>query len=336
MKKKLLAVVLCLALVMTTMACGSSKETDKDKANAERIKELKEELAELEESQSEESEAEEDEDEPTEEFVQEEEVIDESETWTDDTSIVFTDADMLSKVREITGISERDITYGDVKNITEFSGSYSEITPIKYFTSLVTLNIGTTNNADLDMFKNLKSLKTLTLSASSVTDFKGLSSCENLTDLTFHDCEGLTEIKLEGLPNLTNLAIETCDEVAAIHTTGEFPNLTTMYVDSGMWSDNLTDISPIGNLTNLTYLDIGGDSLTDVSVICNLQNIGHISIKGPNLKGFDYYRIVSEDTESVSERNPADDLAYEEKAEETAMSVSWSELQELIRNTQQN
>lgn len=201
-------------------------------------------------------------------------------SWTDDTVIAFTDEQMLDYVREITGVMERDITYGDVKNITVFPaiGGFSDITPLKYFTSAVRIDTGTDYNTDLSALANLTNLEELSMiSCDKLTDISALSNLVNLQELAI-GAENLTDISaISNLANLQRLDISYCEKLTDISALGNLANLQKLRIDG---CKKLTDISALSNLANLQELSIGDcDELTDISTLSNFAGIQSVYLR---------------------------------------------------------
>ena len=290
--KKILALILILAIPLTMIACSSSPETVDSNSDAERITELEQELAELKSNQS------------AQESESKTEPKDEQETWSDDTIIAFTDAEMLKDIREITGVTERDITYGDVKNIREFFGGindiYSDITPLKYFTSLTVLGDISTSSYDLEALRNLTNLTTLDITGRNLTDINALQNLTNLTSLSMRGY-GITDISALGnLTNLTSLTITAnvtdisvlgnLTNLTSLRITGDitdisaFNNLTKLTTLSIHGLSNTTNLSPISVLTNLTDLVIENGDLTDINnILNNLTNLKTLNLEGDDI-----------------------------------------------------
>lgn len=223
-------------------------------------------------------------------------------TWPDNKAIAFTDENMLKDVRSVTGISESDITYADVKDIRSFSNSwdaYTDITPLKYFTSLVELDISTSSD-NLDAIGNLTNLETLEISGENVTDFKWLKNNVNLKNLTVELSCNITDLSgLEDLTNLEYLEIYNAD-ITDLSKLKKLTNLKQIYFHHSDLTDlsglenltnlnrisisgsNVNDISALKNLTSLTSLVIGGEGITDISALENLTNITFLSFYGNN------------------------------------------------------
>ncbi len=279
-KKTVVTLMAAFILAVSLSACGSKPASGND-SDAARIAELEKELEELRAELNEVSN----------ETVEDVPV---EESWTDDTIIAFTDETMLKKIREITGVNERDITYGDVKNITEFSGSYLDIAPLKYFTGLVNLDVSTENDTNLDSLKTLTNLVTLNIAGESITDLRGISNLPKLESLRITNYNSLTDLStlgnIESLKNfeingaLENLdGISGCINIEDLSIYGEFSDINalsnlTKLSELVVSSNNITDISPLSNLTNLTRLVVFSDSMTDISPIANLTNLTDLRI----------------------------------------------------------
>ena len=267
MKKNTISLIIIMALAACLSACGNDKSasdvkfTSGDNSDAKRIAELEQELEELKaENKANKSTAQ----------------TAETETWSDDYVISFVDKRMLEQIRDFTGIHERDITYGDVKNIETFGESFYNVSSenFKYFTSLKELSLSTYND-NINALANCRNLTSLELYSSDdddiLTDISALSSIPNLTTLYIESCEVLKDISpLGNCQNLTEISISWCDSLD-ISGLGNCQNLTTLSFEG---CDSLTDVSVLGNCQNLTSLSLADcDSLTDVSVLGNCQNL---------------------------------------------------------------
>ena len=210
MKKRLLAVVMSLVLAMGLVACGSKASSVSDDVSLEdlqaQINELKAENEELKAQLGEKEE--------------QAEVVEE--TWTDDTIIAFTNAEMLELIRETTGITERDITAGDVKGITKIpygltDGWKGSLEPLKYFKGLVELRLCQNNEVtNLDAINGLTNLKTLEIYlCDNIVDINGISYLSNLQTLNLVACDNVKDIRaLENLINLQKLGIDDCGNIS--------------------------------------------------------------------------------------------------------------------------
>ena len=259
MKRKITALAISLTLAVSLSACGkdiSASGNDADAkriaeldisasdndADAKRIAELEKELEELKAEQSKGTD-------------NNKTVSVETETWDDEYVIPFADEKFKEKIIEITGISSRDITYGDVKNIEKLSNIESvSIENYKYFTGLKELSVKFSYSDNINALANCQSLTSLTiLYSNALTDINALANCQNLTSLTIIDCDALTDISpLANCQNLTSLEIG--------------------------GNRALTDISPLASCQSLTSLEINYCGVTDISPLANCQNLTSLNI----------------------------------------------------------
>lgn len=179
-----------------------------------------------------------------------------SESWADDYVINFVNRQISSDVKKMTGITERPITYGDVKYITKYSlHGITGLSDLRYFTSLTNLELeaDSYNNYSLDGLENLTKLRTLVING-GCTDISALGNMVNMQRLYIRDCEYLKDITA-----ISNMA-----------------NLKTLYIGQ---LENLTNIDPISNATNLQTLEINHlENLTNIDALSNLTNLNELQI----------------------------------------------------------
>lgn len=223
MRKKILTLCISLFFVFAFTACEGAQNTDQDasiKALEKELEETKKELEKLKDLQS------------NQETIPE---TVEQETWEDDTIIAFTDAKMAADIKKMTGITERDITYGDVKNIIELDVSYNDIEALKYFTSLVKLTADTGESINLNAIGNLTNLQSLEIKGySNLADISAIGNLSSLQELQIGKSRvigggyiNLTDISAIGnLSNLQYICIEECDNLPDINNLEE---LTAFY-----------------------------------------------------------------------------------------------------------
>ncbi len=198
----------------------------------------------------------------------------EEEIWADDYVITITDERMLERVREVTGITEGDITYGDVKDITEFEipEGASNATCLKYFTGLVKLSCGVCSELEIDI-DNLNNLTDLQLVG---VNFTTLQEIENLTNLTNLDLECSNLTTLKGIGNLTNLTSLrlVCPGLTTLEGMEPLPNVTFL----ALWCDNLTTLEGIENVSNVTFLFLRCTNLPTLENITVLSNLTEVDL----------------------------------------------------------
>ena len=154
MRKIFVTPIVCIMLIANLTACSPTPTANLSNADVnellDRIDELEDENADLKKQIS--------------KINVQDQALSEQETWTDDTLVPFTDPEMVDLVRNTIGNTSSDITYGQVKNITELSFDWvGNIEPLKYFTGLTKLKIKrndtATNLQPLGYLTNLKKLE---------------------------------------------------------------------------------------------------------------------------------------------------------------------------------
>lgn len=236
MKKRLVLCIVGSVMLLSLAGCGATTDTSSDKD----IKELEQRIEELEAENEELKDklAERDEEEKEPEIITGVPVAKEQETWADDYSIGFIDDELRTDMRKFTNIKNRDITYGDVKNIKSYNGgAYGDVSTFKYFTSLEELDIIVTEDlTDISAFENLWNLKTLKLHfCGGIKDLNALCNAKNLTTLLIEGADGLTDIStLSELTALKDVEIlaenwQTFDLSVLL----ELENLERVYISSG-------------------------------------------------------------------------------------------------------
>lgn len=233
--KKYISIVVIGMLICSLAGCGVSTDSD----SGADIKELEQRIEEL-EAENEElktalKEFNEDENEP------EISVIKEQETWDDDYSFPMTDKELSSDIRGCIDIWDRDVTYGDVKNIKTLKNGlgdrYSDVSALKYLTALEELDIHVTDDlTDISAFENLWNLETLKLrSCGGIKDLSALGNAKNLTTLYINGADSLTDIStLSELTALKDVEI-IADNWQSLNLSVllKLENLERLYISSG-------------------------------------------------------------------------------------------------------
>lgn len=240
MRRKLAAIGLCLVMLVVMPACGPAVETSVDLPHTD-----------TEEVQGSMNIPEEENAEAAQE-IPEEVVEDDSECWADDMVIAFPDASFKERIQKVTGIKERDITYGDVKNITTFS------MPFGYDYACDSLDV-------LKYFDSLQDLYLVVTSQNALSEIGVLSHLKNLERLYIYSIES---------------DLYYVDDISAI---GELNNLKELRI----CVDGIEDFTPIYKLENLQRLELYSASRAefDLSQMASLENMRELDIFTPPLDG---------------------------------------------------
>jgi internalin A len=129
----------------------------------------------------------------------------------------------------------------------------SDISPLSGLTSLQTLSLYDNQITDIEPLSGLKDLQAIYLSSNQITDIGPLSSLTNLRMINLASNRIVNLEALSGLTNLEQLELQ-CNRIP------------------------IADISPLGRLTNLSWLDLSYDQITDISPLSDLTNLQRLRL----------------------------------------------------------
>jgi len=162
-------------------------------------------------------------------------------------TINWQDKNLKKAMREITGITDRPITYSDLSEITE-------------------LDLSGKNIRNISALAGLSSLTELFLYENQITDISALAGLSSLTELSL----GLNQIAdisaLEGLSSLTYLDLYD-NQITDVSALAGLSSLTEL----SLFSNQITEISALSNLQKLTHLNLWNNPITDYSPIEDLH-----------------------------------------------------------------
>lgn len=182
--------------------------------------------------------------------------------------IEFNDAVLEQRIRSLLNKPEGDITLADTEALTEvwLGNDWQEqipeeqkivnISALKYFPNLTTLNLANHGVSRLDVLRAMPNLGELMLDNNRVRDISPLLACKSLYWLNIGGCD-CTEADLAPLAQMTGLAW-----------------LSIAY------SNNIHDISVLANLTDLKALDMRG-VLVDLAPLAGLKNLTSLYLPEP-------------------------------------------------------
>ena len=170
-------------------------------------------------------------------------------------------------------------------------GAYQDFSPISELTELQTLRLVGTGNSqmapgDLQFISGLTQLKTLKLhfdGTLSLRGIEGLTALETVT-LMYHNGDDAFCVDIEALSGLTNLKeLTLCidDRVLDLSPLTPLKNLRalTLFCQGSDWAKpSLTDLTPIGQLTELQSLALYERNITDISPLRDLTNLQNLLI----------------------------------------------------------
>lgn len=114
----------------------------------------------------------------------------------------------------------------------------------------------------------------LNIDRGALEDFALLSTLDHVTALrmSWTDFSDLSDIA--PMTQLTELHISST-QVTDLSALTAFENLTLLHIQ---WSQNVTDFAPVGQLTTLTELALGGNDVGDMAFVSQLRNLDGLSL----------------------------------------------------------
>jgi len=174
----------------------------------------------------------------------------------------------LSFDGQIVGVS-------DDGKIFELEG-VSDLSPISELKSLISLEIGNSPITDLSALSGLSNLKNLDLDRISFSDFSPFAALDKLEKLEIRSNPQMANgdlSVLKTLKSLNRLNIRSSDFSNLSFVQG-MTSLETLYFDGTM----ITDLSPVASLINLKRLIISESLVSDLSPLQNLSQLVSFSI----------------------------------------------------------
>lgn len=202
-------------------------------------------------------------------------------TSTPESVVVFTDAVLEDKVREVMGKPTGDITVKEAAAVVKLdlsnesfddmnsqNGGIRDISDLKYFTGMKELNLSYNDISDYAPLSELKSIEILGFNGICPNDLSVLKGLTNMTCLIFDWTwnEGSRQggdVSLDFMADMKDLEIfSACGSgIKDITVLGGLTKIWSLYLDDNA----ITDISSLANLTDLKELKISKNLITDFS-----------------------------------------------------------------------
>jgi hypothetical protein len=197
-------------------------------------------------------------------------------------TVTFADHNLEAAVREAIGKPEGTIYPSDLADLTSLDASDRNITDLsglEYCTPLTELWLGDNEIGDITTLSDLTNLELLNLNGNQVDDISALSDLTNVNYLYLADNE-IRNITL--LSNLVNLGKHhffsippsedlnlSNNQISDISPLSNLTSLEWVVLDD----NNISDITPLANLTNLTKLSLSDNQISDISHLASLTNL---------------------------------------------------------------
>ena len=229
----------------------------------------------------------------------------------EDHPMAWNDQNLENAMREITGITDRDILLSDVWPLQELDltkRKISDISSIEELTNLEALKMGENpigdeglssisflsnlnvldvyncGLSDLSALSNLSDLEELYIGQNSISDLSPLSDMKNLIRLdALHNQIGNDEKSLSclsGLVSLTVLDLQEC----GVSDLAFMKNLCLLE-STELSGNKISDISSLKSLTHLTYLGLANNEISDIEPLSELTGLSYLDLSNNRISG---------------------------------------------------
>lgn len=192
-------------------------------------------------------------------------------------------------------------------NITGLQCAIQALTyvpPLEDLTKLQKITLKNNNLTNIDFLEN-SSVEILDISANKISSLAPLSTLSNITELNIGDNTSLTDFT--PIANLTTLEVlkigsNSTYDITDISFVENLENLTELKI----YSHSLEDISPIQSLTSLEVLNLNGNNgseISDLSALQNLENLRSVDLNFRS-KVYDISPLQTVSTIMVRDQRP--------------------------------
>ncbi|MFC0216701.1 leucine-rich repeat domain-containing protein [Paenibacillus chartarius] len=221
--------------------------------------------------------------------------------------VTIPDTKLESAVRTVLNKPTGSISVTDMEQLTALNGNYRHITNLQgleYAKNLKSLELKFNEITDFTPISNLTSLEKLDIGFNkNLTVFPSLPKLGNLSQLDFEGSQISDISNLKDLPNLSYLSISDnpisdfspISRLSKLKTlmasnvkmTDLSPiagatSLENLYLRSTPYGNNMnqiSDLSPLKSLKNLSILDVSFNNVSDLSIIEHLPRISRMNLE---------------------------------------------------------
>lgn len=151
------------------------------------------------------------------------------------------------------------------------------IPKINPLSQLTTLDLSGNKITDINVLSEFKHLTYLGLSSNAISDWHAIANLDQLTQLLVGNNPKINLYTLNQLPNLKKVNLSqiglTNQDIKLLAQ--KMPNITALAID---FNGNVSDLTPISHLTNLTDLDFSKNAVTDVTPLKTLINLTNLNL----------------------------------------------------------
>lgn len=183
----------------------------------------------------------------------------------DDPDHVFHD---LSGIQNLTGLT----------NLALSNRGLTDVSPLAELTELTHLNLHTNWISDISPFRNLTKLVDLRIAENPLTDISALSGLTELRVLRMHRHGDF----IGGQNPRSYMGATGVLFTNAVTDISPLTNLTKL-VDLNIHTQDISDLTPLSGLTSLIELRLAGNSFTDLSPLRRLTTLEYLELTGNDI-----------------------------------------------------
>lgn len=214
----------------------------------------------------------------------------------------------LAILEKLNKISNEEVTIEEMQRINDFivldGCNITSLVGLEHATNVKRLNISNNNIESLEPIKDLVNIKSLFMQNTGISDLSLLSNL-NLESLW---CENnpISSLKgLEGSINLQSLNVFDCNNLLDLEPIRDFTNLETLDIRG----TKVSSIEPVSKSVNMKFFYAGDCNIKDINIITNFTKLENIMIFNagitdnelPMFLGFPNLTILRLDKNNISD-----------------------------------
>ena len=197
--------------------------------------------------------------------------------------VTFADAVLEKEVREALSLGP----FHDLSGIQNLTGltdlalrnrGLSDISPLAGLTELVNLNLHTNWISDINPLRDMTKLVRLRIAENPLTDITALSELTELRVLRMHRHGDF----IGGQNPRTHMGATGLLFTNAVTDISPLAKLTKL-VDLNIHTQDISDLTPLSELTSLIELRLAANSFTDLSPLRGLTTLQYLELTGNNI-----------------------------------------------------
>ena len=162
----------------------------------------------------------------------------------------------------------------NLEKLTLIGNQIDDISPLAKLIRLTGLTLDENQIADLSPLMNLTNLTHLGLTGNQISNISPLANLTRLRNIGLSGNQISNLSPLAGLIHLQGLGLN-ANQIVDLAPLANLANLKTLYLSR---NPLISDITPLGHLTQLIHLRLDGNQVSDISPLANLTLLEHLRL----------------------------------------------------------